>query len=425
MVARTEIWAAWAGVLDEDRRSEVPDVIGFADVRVAHLQGMSVPPVPTCHVLVPRRSSQGSSRPLHVLGPMERATYRALVARVAPQIERRLSGVVVADRVDIAAAFRGAGLRLVPWRRARARYASMVRRLVSGRSAALLIADVRDCFARIRPRVVAEVLAAMGCRREDIRDVESFLSSLEPSGVHGLPVGPEPSAVLANAVLSVADRFITESGGRYVRWVDDYLVAADGGGHARELLDGLRLSLAEVGLGMAEAKCRVLGADEARTMPVAEPSGFLGTGRSPSTVRSIPDDVLGRIEAGPETVNARQEVADLKWMGERRWGRAEADSLLRLAADGRRSRPVRAWGWHALARTDPRSCLLAGEDAIEQDPFGGRPVVAALASVPGRTARSFLRKVLGRRDELEVTAVWALAVGPRRARGVMGANGLA
>ena len=71
----------------------------------------------------------------------------------------------------------------------------------------------------------------------------------------GLPVGPEPSAVVANAVLTPVDRALSDAGIRHLRWVDDLVLAAEDPGAALEVLRG---SLATVGLRLNERKTRVV-----------------------------------------------------------------------------------------------------------------------------------------------------------------------
>ena len=79
----------------------------------------------------------------------------------------------------------------------------------------------------------------------------------------GLPVGPLPSAVVANAVLAVVDREIASAGWRHVRWVDDVWASARDRRHAERALHGLRLALAAEGLELNEAKTEILDAADA------------------------------------------------------------------------------------------------------------------------------------------------------------------
>jgi Reverse transcriptase (RNA-dependent DNA polymerase) len=177
----------------------------------------------------------GGTRRLIRLDPVDAETYRRLVARVAPAIERSLGSRVIANRVI------GPGLRLEDWRAAHRRW----RRAVGRGPGLRLRLDVADCFASIRPHTVTTALASLGVENEAL---SRFLHELAEHGVAGLPVGPEPSAVLANAVLHRLDEAIASAGLPHVRWVDDVVAVADGRHQARRALDAARRSLDELGL---------------------------------------------------------------------------------------------------------------------------------------------------------------------------------
>src|SRR5207253_10941423 len=94
------------------------------------------------------------------------------------------------------------------------------------RPGAVLVADVQACYQSIRPGAVGRRLRALGCDRAEIEAVIRSLESFAEDGVPGLPVGPDPSAVLANAVLSVADAELAAESVGHCRWVDDILAFA-------------------------------------------------------------------------------------------------------------------------------------------------------------------------------------------------------
>ena len=59
---------------------------------------------------------------------------------------------------------------------------------------------------------------------EILIDEATLLRRIARAGTPGLPIGPEPSAVLANAVLATADAAATHAGVRLLRWVDDVVL---------------------------------------------------------------------------------------------------------------------------------------------------------------------------------------------------------
>jgi len=72
-----------------------------------------------------------------------------------------------------------------------------------------------------------------------------------------LPVGPEPSAVLANAVLAPVDLAVAAAGVPHVRWVDDVVAFVPGRRRAVRVTDAVRRELEAMGLRPNEAKTRI------------------------------------------------------------------------------------------------------------------------------------------------------------------------
>lgn len=196
------------------------------------------------------------SRRLVALHPAVQGRYVSLVAAVAPDVESACSGAVAANRVAEASVHPPV-LRLRPWHREREVFRRALARLCD-EARCVTVADVRACYRSISPRVVEASLLDAGCRSGPAGAIAAFLRRLEHRlGVRGLPVGPEPSAVLANAVLGRVDRALTGAGLRHLRWVDDVVIGADGPSAAREALDLIRATLLHLGLELNEAKTRV------------------------------------------------------------------------------------------------------------------------------------------------------------------------
>jgi reverse transcriptase-like protein len=198
-----------------------------------------------------RLRKAGGARRLAVLDPVTRERYVRLVAAVAGVVEARLSDAVVANRVR-SWRVEPPELRLRPWRVERRLFGARLRSLTE-RGDPIAFADVRRCYASIPAARVGETL-----RREDTEAadaIERFLGDLSRAGVAGLPVGPEPSAVLANAVLAHVDRELEGAGIEHLRWVDDVVLA---GCEPAAALDVVRGALASIGLRLNEGKTRVI-----------------------------------------------------------------------------------------------------------------------------------------------------------------------
>ena len=193
----------------------------------------------------------GGERRLAILDRATRDRYVRLVAASADAVEACLSDAVVANRVR-SWRLEPPELRLRPWRVERRVFAARLNTL-AGRARTIVFADVRRCYASISAATVGKTLRRDGVGAAD--ELERFLHELEGAGVPGLPVGPEPSAVVANAVLTPVDRALSDAGIRHLRWVDDLVLAAEDPGAALEVLRG---SLATVGLRLNERKTRVV-----------------------------------------------------------------------------------------------------------------------------------------------------------------------
>ncbi len=184
------------------------------------------------------------------------AAYEAAVVPIVPIVEAALPSAVLANRVAWVRR-EPAGLGLEPWERARARFRRRVRREAATAGCALM-ADVRDCYGSIRPAVVEAALGDLRCGSGRIEPVLAVLERFADAGVRGLPIGPAPSAVLANAVLLAVDRALAEGGWRHVRWVDDVIVFARDLGDAHAALARIAAALRTVGLALAATKTRIV-----------------------------------------------------------------------------------------------------------------------------------------------------------------------
>jgi hypothetical protein len=210
------------------------------------------------------------------LHPALAARYAELVASVAPIVEAGLSPAVAANRVEWCGV-RPPALRLASWREERAAFAGRLDGLAR-RAPCLVLADVRDCYGSITPTVVERSLRRLGCGANAAAEVRRFLERLRVLlGIRGLAVGPDPSAVLANAVLAEADAALATMGVRHLRWVDDVVAAAPARPAAEAVLRVLRRTLARAGLELNEAKTRVL-VDPSTIRGVVDVSGAGGAG---------------------------------------------------------------------------------------------------------------------------------------------------
>lgn len=204
-------------------------------------------------VQTPKRG--GGVRWLSFLDRPTAARYASLVASVAPTIEAELGEEVVANRAR--AGVSPIGLRLRPWQPARDAFLRKGRRLAPD-AGVFVVADVHRCYPSIGADLVGRTLRRLGCARSEVLDLTALLEAIDEAGSSGLPIGPDPSAVLANAVLAGADGVLRAAGVRHLRWVDDFWIFAPDNRQAAAALRSLGGWLEGQGLSLAPGKTRML-----------------------------------------------------------------------------------------------------------------------------------------------------------------------
>lgn len=177
----------------------------------------------------------GGRRVLTRLGPAAEIAYAAIVG--SADLEVRGHGIVLGAG-GLSAARRA-------WTRA-------VERTTAG--AFVIRSDVRACYPSIVPGVAAAAFAEAGADRRTADLLHEVLRRCRREGSDGLPVGPTPSAIVADAVLSRADRAVAGAGATIVRWVDDVVIAASGRRAAYRGFDAWCRALAEAGLAPHDGK---------------------------------------------------------------------------------------------------------------------------------------------------------------------------
>jgi hypothetical protein len=257
----------------------VPAALVWSDVAASPdlLPGMSEredemvftrPPGPIRWELVAKPA--GGTRRIAHLDPRDAAAYRRLVQPYAAAVERGLGAGAFANRTDPFGNLGAVGPARRRWRRAVARATATPPR------GAIVVSDVRDCYGSIHPRA----LALVGI---DDPDLLAFLRGLEDAGVRGLPVGPPPSAIIANAVLGFADRAVVEAAAVPIRWVDDVVLVGRDRLGAERAFDAWRRALASLGLEAHDGKTV---RDPGRRVARAGPSASLVPARSHAIIAS-------------------------------------------------------------------------------------------------------------------------------------------
>lgn len=199
--------------------------------------------------LRPIASNGGALRWVTELHPVDALRYEALVRAVVRSADLTSSPWGVANRT----APRG---RAVPFPEAARTWRSLLGAVRTARPArSAMVSDVRRCYRSIGAGAVAEALGHAGVERDRSRAVTAFLGDVRNLGIEGLPIGPAPSAILADAVLAIGDRAALDHGVKILRWVDDVIII----GEARTVVrafDAWAAALAGLGLEPNDAKTR-------------------------------------------------------------------------------------------------------------------------------------------------------------------------
>jgi hypothetical protein len=212
--------------------------------------------------------SGGERRWLVDLHVADLRRYERAVAPLVAPIEAALGAGVFANRARADGRLQPVGPARRSWRRALTTLAA------GGPGRAAFIGDVRRCYASIDVASVDRALAGIGIDASTREPVTAFLRACAREGIRGLPVGPSPSAIVANAVLAVADSAVSATGATWLRWVDDVIMVADDPIAAARAFDAWTASLATLGLAPHEGKCRRIGAlEELEDRPNPSPAG--------------------------------------------------------------------------------------------------------------------------------------------------------
>ena len=133
------------------------------------------------------------------LDPLDSLLYLAILYEVAPNIEdyrvSKTSKVACSYRVDIQAEgriFKDEN----GWDDFHQRSKSLAE---SGQFSCVLVIDIADFYNQISHHRIENVLELANISRERSKNIESFLGALTTKFSKGLPVGPVPSIVLAEA----------------------------------------------------------------------------------------------------------------------------------------------------------------------------------------------------------------------------------
>jgi uncharacterized protein (DUF4415 family) len=187
--------------------------------------------------LVPKPN--GGFRVAVQLDPLDTLIYLAIIYEAADQIEATRIPV---DR-RVACAYRihiDAKGQLFRQSHGWDEYSAISREMTQSRTYDyVLTADISDFYNQIGHHKIRNAFEHAGIAPHRAKNVENYLMNLTRGQSKGIPVGPSPSIVLAEACLADVDRFLELKGYRHTRYVDDFRIFCKGKREASRALHDL------------------------------------------------------------------------------------------------------------------------------------------------------------------------------------------
>lgn len=242
-----------------DKGSDLPDVLGFGDLRYSPAltaAAINARQDPLLRVGTPTPfqfpKPNGGTRYLTHLDAITKLDFKRAAQLAQPQIEAELDRA--SNEVHYARSERaGDSWSIIDWRRAHAikrSFIAQIERDQDGAGRGEL--DVKNHYPSTRPQSLVRMLSSFGVddsARNSLLEILELFDSF-PGSPPGLPVGPEASALLGTASLIHLDRLLARSGAiNFCRWVDDFVIVVDSEADFAEIAERCEAQLTLQGQG--------------------------------------------------------------------------------------------------------------------------------------------------------------------------------
>jgi hypothetical protein len=259
-----DMWPDPGGLLDLPRSK--PEFAAFRTKVNALRKGRARAAVP---FLVPKRD--GLTRPGHLIAPVERVYFQALIDTFLHDTDRQMVSQKIAFGLRAINGRRSPvpfGGRTEQWLVFRKTYKDALR---SGVYDAAVNTDVASYFEQIDHTKLATRLADFGVSSGTAQEVMDLLADFGRgwgATKRGLPQGTSPARVLSSLFLDPVDKEMTRPPGGvlYFRFMDDIWLCAPTESEARRALRRLETAMRRLGLNLQPGKTRIfVGATQIKT----------------------------------------------------------------------------------------------------------------------------------------------------------------
>lgn len=213
----------------------------YAGLLRENISNFTYRPSPAYFVRAPK--SAFTTRPAAVMDVADRVVFEALASNVRKRLDEQLPPSVLWPRPDAAED---------------EAYASFQTEPTTWEGTHGASADIENFYEYIDHAILARIARSyLGVDSDTSLAIETFLDAIMDS-TRGLPQGPLASDTFATLYLLPLDEALVASGWEYVRYQDDYNLAATSYEGAREVLRQVETALREFGLRLSPNKTAIV-----------------------------------------------------------------------------------------------------------------------------------------------------------------------
>ena len=181
------------------------------------------------------KKSQEGYRIVQKLDPINAIQYTAMVFAVAEKIEikRASENIACSYRIDInkdGQLYKDNG----PFNKYNEKTINLAKR-----NKYILKTDISDFYNQIYLHRVENIIETCTKDSKLAKELEKFLSNINTNTSKGIPIGPQVSAILGEAIMIDIDEFIIDMGIEHTRYVDDILLFSNDRFILQNVLDNL------------------------------------------------------------------------------------------------------------------------------------------------------------------------------------------